>query len=486
MKKIFNNPWSLILLSAWLLAGLTGCKKFLSEPLPAGTISQDNAFVSDNAVSAVVTGNFLQLIADGPFSGSGSSNLTYCAGLYTDELQYLNLGASGTDPQLFYLDDIQTSTVNYWTYMYNQIYDVNSALQGIQTTSADLYYKNQWLGESYFTRALIYFYLTNLYGPVPLALTTNASANNALSRTPQTQVCQQIVADLQQARSLLNYGYTSAYGAATSDRVRPNRYAATGLLAKTWLYMQQWDSAEVAADSVIANTSTYALAPVSSAFSANGNETLWALEPTQGSETEDYQLYYNGMPAPIPAGDYPGTYQVYAFLDTALVNSFEPGDTRLTNWVRVDSVAGTSPATKYYFPNKYNTSSLTAQDQVILRMGDIYLIRAEARAEQGNISGAQADLNAVRTRAGLPNTTASDQTSLLAAIAHERRVELFAEEGNRFFDLKRWGTIDSVMTAFTPTKIGGAAWQDYMQLMPIPTNDLLQDPSITANPGYQQ
>jgi hypothetical protein len=171
-------------------------------------------------------------------------------------------------------------------------------------------------------------------------------------------------------------------------------------------------------------------------------------------------------------------------MDTALVNAFEPGDKRLTNWVRVVPVSGANPAITYYFPNKYTTAAASSENEIILRLAEIYLIRAEARAHQNNISGAQADLNAVRTRAGLPNTTATDATGLLNAIAHERRVELFTENANRFFDLKRTGTIDSVMTAFAPQK--GATWSHYMQLFPIPTNDLIQDPNLTANPGYQQ
>jgi hypothetical protein len=121
---------------------------------------------------------------------------------------------------------------------------------------------------------------------------------------------------------------------------------------------------------------------------------------------------------------------------------------------------------------------------MVLRLGEIYLIRAEARAEQNNVSGAQADLNAVRTRAGLGYTTATDQASLLNAIAHERQVELFTEGGNRFFDLKRTGKIDSVMTAYAPLKEG--TWSDYMQIFALPLNDIQQDANLTQNPGYGQ
>ena len=481
MQKIFNSFF--ILAAGMLLVAALGCNKYLNEPLPSGNILQSNAFVSDNSVSAVVTGNLMNFVNEGFLS-----NGYYAMGLYVDETEYVNPGNLATAPALVYLDGVQTgnTSVNFWTSSYNQIYDVNAALAGIQSAGSSLAFGNQWLGESYFTRAVVYFYLTNLYGAVPLALTTDYATNNVLSRASQSAVYQQIVADLGQARNLLNYGYTSAYGSPTSDRVRPDRYVATAMLAKVYLYTQKWDSAEAMADSVIANTSTYALAPLASVFSANGKETIWTIEPPVGKPaTQDYLNYNGGMPTPVPVGKTFGYYNVYGLMDTALVNTFESGDGRLASWVRVDSIAG-SPGTTGWFPNKYSALSTTAQLPIVLRMGELYLLRAEARAMQGNIAGAQADLNAVRARAGLAATTASDQASLLAAIMHERRVELFTEGGNRFFDLKRWGIIDSVMTAFAPTKSSTSKWSDYMQLLPLPTNDLQQDANLTQNPGYAE
>jgi len=481
MKKIFNQYFSTRMLAVCaLLLPAMGCNKFLDQPLPSGEITQANAYVSDNSISAVVTGNFMNMVNEGFFNG-GDNDL----GMYADEIQYYNPGSPTSVLFLYYLNELVVNDANFWTPMYNQIYGVNAALAGIQGATATLYYKNQWLGESYFNRAVVYFYLTNLYGPVPMALTTDYAVTNVLSRAPQTQVYQQVVSDLQQARSLLNYSYTNAYGGTTGDRVRPDRYSATAMLAKVYLYEQQWDSAEIMADSVIANTSTYALQPLSSVFTANGKETIWSIEipVTNTTAPQQYLNYIGSMPTPIPAGKTPNNYSVFCLMDTALVNTFEPGDGRLTTWVHKDSITG-SPGSTFYSPYKYNTLSTTAQLPIVLRLGELYLIRAEARAEQGNIAGAQSDLNAVRTRAGLPNTTAADQASLLAAIMHERRVELFTENGNRFFDLKRWGTIDSVMTTYDAIKGSGAKWSDYKQLLPLPSNDLQQDANLTQNTGY--
>lgn len=479
MRKIVK----LFVIPIVLSAAITSCNKYLNEPLPAGVISGQNAYISDNSVSAVVTGNFLNLSGGGLFGGSSSANLAYVTGLYMDELQ--NLGSSSNLTNIaFYADAIQYGNTSHWTDIYSKIFEVNSTLEGINNTGAALYYKNQWLGECYFTRALLYFYQTNLYGDVPLALTSDYATNNTLSRTPQSQVYQQIIADLRQAQGLLNSSYTDAYGASTTHRVRPNRYAASALLAKTYLYTQKWDSAEVQADSVIANSS-YSLAPIGQVFGTGSSETIWSLALASSTQSPtQYSFYNHGMPSPIVSPNTPPTYSVIVCMDTALINAFESGDQRLANWVKIVPVTGASPVARYYFPNKYTSSTVSNENEIVLRLAEIYLIRAEARAHQNNIAGAQADLNMVRTRAGLPNTTATDAAGLLNAIARERRVELFTENTNRFFDLKRTGTIDSVMTAFAPQK--GATWSHYMQLFPIPTNDLIQDPNLTANPGYQQ
>src|SRR5262249_35037605 len=116
-----------------------------------------------------------------------------------------------------------------------------------------------------------------------------------------------------------------------------------------------------------------------------------------------------------------------------------------------------------------------------------YLIRAEARVYQNNLSGAIDDLNVVRQRAGLPLLANSlDQHKVLSAILHERQVELFSEWGHRWFDLKRTGSIDSVMSAMTPIKSKGGVWKSYQQLYPLPWNDVLGDPNLVQNPGYHQ
>jgi len=121
----------------------------------------------------------------------------------------------------------------------------------------------------------------------------------------------------------------------------------------------------------------------------------------------------------------------------------------------------------------------------VLRVAEQYLIRAEARAHLNKLNDAIDDINVIRARAslgGLPYL--QEQNGVLDAVAKERQIELFAEWGHRWFDLKRTGKIDSVMSQITPQKIGGGMWNSYQQLYPIPRGEMISDPNLTQNNGY--
>ncbi len=121
---------------------------------------------------------------------------------------------------------------------------------------------------------------------------------------------------------------------------------------------------------------------------------------------------------------------------------------------------------------------------MVLRLAEMFLIRAEAiaRGNQGNLSTAIDDLNAIRHRAGLeylPNTLNKEQ--VIAAVEQERQVELFAEWGHRWLDLKRTNRA-SVVLKTIPVK---QPWEgDYQLLYPIPVEEIRDDYFLTQNPGY--
>jgi hypothetical protein len=125
------------------------------------------------------------------------------------------------------------------------------------------------------------------------------------------------------------------------------------------------------------------------------------------------------------------------------------------------------------YGNLYSRSAQRDDPSYVLRLAEQYLIRAEAYARQAKLTDAIADLNAVRTRAGVGGTSATTAAQLLLAIENERRVE-FAFEADRWFDLVRTGRAGDVLGVTDQRR-----W-----LFPIPFNDLVADPDLVQNPGY--
>jgi hypothetical protein len=172
-------------------------------------------------------------------------------------------------------------------------------------------------------------------------------------------------------------------------------------------------------------------------------------------------------------------------LNDSLVTTFEPSDQRRIDWVDSVIVSGTT----YYYPYKYKNDSVNGpitEYETVLRLGEQYLIRAEAEAYgSAGTAAAIADLNTIRNRAGLlPYSGATDQTSVLNAIYHERRVELFTEWGHRWLDLKRTNMANTIMGTDGACAAKDGTWSSNAQLYPVPLYDLQTDPSLVQNPGY--
>ena len=116
---------------------------------------------------------------------------------------------------------------------------------------------------------------------------------------------------------------------------------------------------------------------------------------------------------------------------------------------------------------------------MVFRLAEIYLIRAEAAMNLNKFSDAKADINIVRIRAGLSNILANDLSSLKLAIEQERRAEFFCEWGHRWYDIKRTGRANTILS---PLK--GATWQSTDTLWPIPQQEINLNPSLSQNQGY--
>ncbi|MDB5199219.1 MAG: RagB/SusD domain protein [Chitinophagaceae bacterium] len=446
------------------ITGLTSCKKFVEIAPSSQFIVTSAIFSNDYTALSAVEGVYTSMRSGTVSFANGA--ISIYTGLSSDEI-YNTSSSSTYDP--FFKNSIPSnnSAVSsiFWASPYNTIYRTNSILEGLNTSMAlSDSVKKQLTGEMKVIRALTYFYLTNLYGDIPLIISSDYKLSSTEPRTASSKIYLQIITDLTDAQSLLSNNYPS------SGRARPNKQTATALLARVYLYQKDWSNAFIQASQVI-NSNLYSLATdLNSVFIENSNETIWEIaSPSESRNTAEGTLFIPSSATVKP----PFTINPY------LLNAFETGDKRKTNWLKSNTVSGTT----YYYPYKFKnraTSPVTEYD-VVFRLAEQYLIRAEAQANgAGNgLSGAINDLNFIRKRAGLVNYSGlSDITSILNAVTHERQVELFTEWGNRWFDLKRSGIIDSVIGT---EKTG---WQSYKALYPIPYSQLNINPFLTQNTGY--
>jgi hypothetical protein len=473
------------LVAGWLsgifLLSISGCKKTIDVGAPLTKLSSTTVFTTNNTAEAAIAGVFGKM-AGSALMYNGTASVSLQQGQAADEL--ISYSTTNKD---FYTNSFTSQKSYYWTEIYQEMFAVNAAITSL--TNADQLtpaIRNQLLGEMKFTRAFIYFYAVNLYGAVPMPLTTAPASNNTISRTSEQQVYVQIIQDLKDAQGLLSdNSYLNGTSFPTTDRVHPNKQAASAMLARVYLYQQDWVNAEAMAASVI-NASSYKLETINSVFLKTSKEAIWQLFPGGSGG-----FYNNADAQGLIVTARPSSLTSTLPLNDNLINAFENGDARLINWVGTFTAppAGALPAVTYKFAYKYKASLLVTtaaqvtEYPIMLRLAEQYLIRAEARAQQGNIGGAQTDLNTIRTRAALPNTNAATKDELITAIAHERQVELFTEMGHRWFDLKRTSQIDAVMSIVAPQK-GGGAWASYKQLLPIPASDILLNKKLTQTPGY--
>lgn len=473
-RKIEGNRLGVFLIFSVTLQ-ITGCSKLVEVSPPDTSITSSVVYTNNASAAAVLTGIYDQMMSSASLMSGGNQSISYLSGLSSDELANHHNSAPYS---LFYANSLSaTSFTQFWNEIYRQIYVTNAALQGLASSTAiSAGLKQQLMGEASFMRGFLYFYATNLFGAVPLAITTDYQTNNTLSRSARSLVYQQIISDLKNAQNQLSDTYLDPTNAVTSNRIRPNKWAATALLARVYLYAGDWDSAEAQASAVI-NSGTYSLlSNPDSTFLANSQEAIWQMEPVfPGYNTFDG--YYFVLTSA------PGTGHSYVSLSPSLLAAFEPGDLRFSDWVG----KFTSGANTYYYANKYKVGTLNVSNPVseylmVLRFSEQYLIRAEARAQQGDLTEAATDLNMIRNRAKLPNTTATSQTDLLAAILHERQVELFTEWGHRWLDLIRTQNADNIMPAITSSK--GGSWNPNDTLYPIPQSEITANPKLLQNPGY--
>jgi starch-binding outer membrane protein, SusD/RagB family len=460
MKVIIHFIQSMVIVLFFTMM-VSGCKKFVEIDEPIDKITTTNVFSNDQSATSAVLGVYSQMMTTLPYIVSGGTTIN--AGMSADELTF-----TGTTADALSINSntiVPTNGVmslDLWQRAYFHVYHVNACLEGLnESTEVSIAAKKQLTGELKFLRAYIFYYLVNFFGDVPMPLTTVYGENALMPRTAEMDIYEQIVKDLAEAKQLLPVVYPSA------GKGRVNRWAASALLARVYLHQRKWMEAEMESNAVISSGSYTMVSNLNNVFIANSTEAIWQLVPVVAgfNTTEAARL--------IPAS---ATTKPTYVLATGLLNAFEAGDQRKSAWTAFNTIS----SVQYYYPNKYKVRMNTTVTEyyMMLRLAEQYLIRAEARAQQDKLTEAKADIGVIRARAGLANTTAVTKAALLNAIEQERRIELFAEWGHRWFDLKRTERTDAVMSV---VKTG---WQSYMSLYPIPQGQMNLNPLLRQNAGY--
>lgn len=456
-------------LKASMIIGITctvSCSEFLDVDPPATQLVRQTVFENNATASAAMNGIYRSM-TDG-ISGGGLSSITFLTAFSADEtIWYSSSGQNALELANNNLLPGNPLLTTIWGEAYSIIYRANAVLEGVAVSSQltpDV--KERLEGEALFIRAFYHFHLSNLFGEVPYITSTDYRANTKVSKSVATDMYTSLVTDLDKSYSLLGTDYSASGG----QRITPIKWTAAALLARVHLYYNNWEEANASATEVISNNTLFQLkANVNEVFLKNSSEAIYQVPtPTGTNYTNEGNIF---LRAPT-----------YASLTSSLLNAFDAADVRLANWTKsVTNATGT-----YYFPYKYKESSTNAtgaEYSMVIRLAEVFLIRAEANAELGDLNAAIQDVDLIRDRSGLPLLTninpGISSEGLLKEIQLQRQLELFTEWGHRWFDLKRTGKANEVLPVIKPS------WASTDQLFPLPQNELLLNPNLLPqNPGY--
>lgn len=386
----------------------------------------------------------------------------------------------GTIMDNYQYSKVKAEANDNWAGHYNVIYDCNAIIYNSSNLTDNGSLINR--AEAQAVRGFLFFELRRDYGEIPLVTNKIEKPQDVIKpKSSIAEVDAQIKADLVEAAAKLPLSWPGQEGRATSGM-------AKSYLAKLALYQGNWSEALQWAEEVI-NSGVYSLYPDYGKLffdeADNGSESIWEIQFARLSGVNYSNNYWESQGV---RGS--GVWDLgwgFNVPTQSLVDAYEPGDKRKAATILEegtnDGFNNTVPnnlAQKYWNKKAYTDPKRRALEGEnknhwtnikVMRYADVLLIAAEAALQMGDVGKASTYLNMVRTRAGLGNITAT-----MPAIKHERRVE-FGMEGERFYDLVRWGDAISVL--------GPLGYQDRNKFYPIPQSAIDQAGGVLVqNPNY--
>lgn len=365
-----------------------------------------------------------------------------------------------------------------WIDMYDTINQANKIIAVVPSLeNLDQAAKDKILGQAYFIRALCYFDLNRAWGgvngvygtmgvPIVLKPTEKIAEENFPTRPAIDAPYAQVETDLKKTIELLS---------GAPSHIRATEAAAKALLSRLYLYYNQdYALVEQYATSVIEDYNYTLVDDFADIFITEGNTgSIFELDFTNSDPSGIRTQYF--PPAKGGRGEGALHLQFVKLLQS------RPNDERA-------QLIGFSDAVDAYYPTKYQKLSGT-DNIIVLRLAEMYLNRAEARVKKAtpDITGALADLNEIRNRAELPDTTGAGVDTaeeILGAIAVERNIEFF-EEGHRWFNLIRTGRALAVLSNVDRANSGPVSLPDGYQVWPIPQREIDANKKIKQNDAYK-
>jgi hypothetical protein len=386
-----------------------------------------------------------------------------------------------------------SSTAGLWDDAYSTIARVNNVINtiddGFEETGVTQEQLDQLKGECLFLRALSHWDLVRMYA-LPYTLSTSnmgvpvilKTENGYPARNTVGEVYTQVVSDLIDAIPLL-----ADDNPRGTDKAWASSWAARALLAKVYLYMGQWQNAADKATEVI-NSGKFTLFTAAKyttwdnggywGSGGNGDEILFQVDGSQGNTDQGFWESISYMVSPDGYGD--------IATSNDLLDLYEAGDIRADLFVNPAAFPDDHWTLKY--PGRLGSNPPIDFNTPVLRLAEMYLIRAEALLNGASVTGitALSDYNAIRTNRGL---AASGVAPALADIYKERRREL-CFEGNELFDLARTqrslfrNDFNGSINKDVPFVVGGTPVENYLWAMPIPQAEIDANVNMIQNPEY--
>ncbi|WP_160139625.1 RagB/SusD family nutrient uptake outer membrane protein [Chryseobacterium sp. c4a] len=438
----------------------SSCEKLVEVDLPANQLSSGQVFENTQTANAALSELYAGLWESSPIAGNQTGPLL---GTYTDDLDFYAMNSNTGIVEVFQntLIDSNPAVYSYWSSAYQKLYIANSIIEGVEHSvslpDAD---RKRIKGEALLVRSILFYYLEQIYGDIPLVTTTDYTVNQFLAKTSSNDALNKIEDDLNESVILLTDDYRHA------ERIYPNKKVAQLMLAKVYMLRQKWQDAEIQLKSIVQSPLYQFQNDLTKVFKKSGKHILWQLKPkNEGNATKEAIEYYFSGAAPT------GTA-----LSSNLVNTFTAMDRRKDNWIATVTIGSNT----WYRADKYKNRTINPDEySVVFRLEEVYLLLAESLAQQDKIGEALPYINATRQRATLvPLVIPIGKQSLLNEILLEDRKEFFTEMGHRFLDLKRFDRLNG-LSAVKPN------WQNFHRVWPLPQKELLLNPNMNPqNTGY--